>query len=400
MQFITFLLCLLIASCSNQNQDWLSYGNDLFNQRFSDLDQINTANIEQLDLAWQIQTGTKSSFQATPLVKNGVMYISLPFNDVIAVNAKTGQEIWRYEHDRNKDWPMCCGPANRGLGLQGNQLFMGTVDARLISLDVKTGKKLWDVNVVNNAVTTETIQNLGTNNPLKENFVSGSTGVGMNMAPVVFNNKVFIGITGVGYGLHVDQDKDAQLGSVVGVKGQFGRPGFLAAFDIKTGKKIWQFDTIASSGWEGQMKNETDDGVPLNRNIKKEKALLSNYPNAAEFGGGSAWTTPAIDAETNTLIFGIGNPSPQMNGDSRPGDNLYSVSIVALDVNTGEKKWHYQQVPHDLWGYDVASPPVIFEKNINNKKVKVVGQAGKTGWFYMNELTTGQLIAKSEAFVP
>ena len=237
MQFITFLLCLLMASCSNQNQDWLSYGNDLFNQRFSDLDQINTANIEQLDLAWQIQTGTKSSFQATPLVKNGVMYISLPFNDVIAVNAKTGQEIWRYEHDRNKDWPMCCGPANRGLGLQGNQLFMGTVDARLISLDVKTGKKLWDVNVVNNEVTTETIQNLGTNNPLKENFVSGSTGVGMNMAPVVFNNKVFIGITGVGYGLHVDQDKDAQLGSVVGVKGQFGRPGFLAAFDIKTGKK-------------------------------------------------------------------------------------------------------------------------------------------------------------------
>ena len=108
------------------------------------------------------------------------------------------------------------------------------------------------------------------------------------------------------------------------------------------------------------MKNETDDGVPLNRNIKKEKALLSNYPNAAEFGGGSAWTTPAIDAETNTLIFGIGNPSPQMNGDSRPGDNLYSVSIVALDVNTGEKKWHYQQVPHDLWGYDVASPPCDF----------------------------------------
>ena len=124
MRLITILLFLFITSCSNQHHDWLSYGNDLFNQRFSELDQINTSNIDQLDLAWQIQTGTKSSFQATPLVKNGVMYISLPFNDVIAVNAKTGQEIWRYEHDRNKDWPMCCGPANRGLGLQGNQLFM------------------------------------------------------------------------------------------------------------------------------------------------------------------------------------------------------------------------------------------------------------------------------------
>ena len=106
MRLITILLFLLVTSCSNQHQDWLSYGNDLFNQRFSELDQINTSNIDQLDLAWQIQTGTKSSFQATPLVKNGVMYISLPFNDVIAVDAKTGQEIWRYKHDRNKDWPM------------------------------------------------------------------------------------------------------------------------------------------------------------------------------------------------------------------------------------------------------------------------------------------------------
>src|SRR5210317_1559997 len=400
MRLITTLLFLFITSCSNQHQDWLSYGNDLFNQRFSELDQINTTNIDQLDLAWQIQTGTKSSFQATPLVKNGVMYISLPFNDVIAVDAKTGQEIWRYKHDRNKDWPMCCGPANRGLGLQGNHLFMGTVDARLISLDVKTGKKLWDVNVVNNTVSTETIENLGTHNPLKENFVSGGTGVGMNMAPVVFDDKVFIGITGVGYGLHVDQDKDAPLGSVVGVKGQFGRPGFLAAFDVNTGKKVWQFDTIASKNWEGLMNNFTDDGVQLNRDIEKEKSLIAKFPNAAQFGGGSAWTTPAIDTETNTLIFGVGNPSPQMNGESRPGDNLYTVSLVALDALTGKRKWHFQQVPHDLWGYDVASPPLIFEKIIQGKKTKVVGQASKTGWFYIHDAETGNLIQKSEPFVP
>jgi len=400
MKYIFFIFLFLLYACTPNNKDWSSYGNDLFNQRFSDLDQINTTNIDQLDLAWQIQTGAKSSFQATPIVKDGVMYVSLPFNDVIALDGKTGQEIWRYKHDRNKDWPMCCGPANRGLGIYKNQLFMGTVDARLISLDIKTGNKIWDVNVVNNSVKTETIENLGATNPLKEDFVSGGTGVGMNMAPVIYNNKVIIGITGVGYGLHVDQDKDAPLGSVVGVKGQFGRPGFLAAFDVNTGKKVWQFDTIASENWEGLMNNFTDDGVQLNRDIEREKALIAKFPNAAQFGGGSAWTTPAIDPETNTLIFGVGNPSPQMNGESRPGDNLYTVSIVALDANTGEKKWHYQQVPHDLWGYDVASPPVIFEKNVNNKLVKVVGQAGKTGWFYMNDLNTGQLITKSEAFVP
>jgi glucose dehydrogenase len=400
MKYVFFIFLFFLYACTPNNKDWSSYGNDLFNQRFSDLDQINTKNIDQLDLAWQIQTGTKSSFQATPIVKDGVMYVSLPFNDVIALDGKTGQEIWRYKHDRNKDWPMCCGPANRGLGIYKNQLFMGTVDARLISLDIKTGNKIWDVNVVNNSVKTETIENLGATNPLKEDFVSGGTGVGMNMAPVIYNNKVIIGITGVGYGLHVDQDKDAPLGSVVGVKGQFGRPGFLAAFDVNTGKKVWQFDTIASENWEGLMNNFTDDGVQLNRDIEREKALIAKFPNAPQFGGGSAWTTPAIDPETNTLIFGVGNPSPQMNGESRPGDNLYTVSIVALDANTGEKKWHYQQVPHDLWGYDVASPPVIFEKNVNNKPVKVVGQAGKTGWFYMNNLNTGQLITKSEAFVP
>ena len=127
---------------------------------------------------------------------------------------------------------------------------------------------------------------------------------------------------------------------------------------------------------------------------------MDKYPDSAKFGGGSAWTSPAIDEATNTLFFGTGNPSPQMSAESRPGDNLYTVSLVALDADTGKLKWFYQQVPHDLWGYDVASPPLIFDTIVNGKVIPAVGQAGKTGWFYIHNRNNGELILKSEAFVP
>ena len=133
---------------------------DLSNQRFSRVTQINKTNVETLEIAWQVETGVKATFQATPIVHKGIMYVSLPFNNVIALDAKTGNEIWRYEHDLNPDWKLCCGPSNRGVALQGKQLFFGTVDARLISLNIKTGEKIWDINVVKNNVETESINDL------------------------------------------------------------------------------------------------------------------------------------------------------------------------------------------------------------------------------------------------
>jgi len=184
------------------------------------------------------------------------------------------------------------------------------------------------------------------------------------------------------------------------VTGRYGRPGFLAAYDVNNGKRVWQFDTIPDTGWEGSFAQTTDDGVTFNRDIAQEKADLVKYPDSARFGGGSAWSTPAIDIASDTLYFGTGNPSPQMNDISRPGDNLYTVSLVALDANTGKLKWHYQQVPHDLWGYDLASPPVLFNYQFNGKTVAAVGQASKTGWFYVHDRATGKLLKKSEAFVP
>lgn len=401
-------ITLLLNACSNtpyksaDSNDWPSYGRDYSNQRFSPLQQINRDNVAQLAPRWTYHSGVKATFQATPIVVDGIMYLSLPFNHVVALDARTGKELWRYQHQRKKDYAMCCGPANRGVAVSDGKVFIGTVDARLIALDAKDGHKLWDIDVANDGITNaEAASSLNDSDPLKKANVTGATGVGIAMAPVVYRGKVIVGITGVGYGLHLDAPTpNAPLGAVVGVAGRYGRPGFLAAFDANTGKRSWQFDTIPSKGWEGEFRTTTPDGIPLNRNIATEQASLAKHADAWRFGGGSAWSTPAIDPQRGLLFFGTGNPSPQMDDVSRPGDNLYTVSLVALDAETGKIRWHYQQVPHDLWGYDVASPPVLFDLERDGKKIPAVGQASKLGWFYVHERETGKLLLKSDAFVP
>jgi alcohol dehydrogenase (cytochrome c) len=190
------------------------------------------------------------------------------------------------------------------------------------------------------------------------------------------------------------------LGAVVGIAGKYGRRGFMAGYDIETGKQKWQFDTIKAENWEGDFVTKTADGVKLPRDIAKEKASLEQHSDAWRYGGASAWSTPVIDPYTGILHFGTGNPSPQMEGSSRPGDNLYSSSLLALDANSGDYRWHYQQVPHDSWGYDVASPPVLFDITIQGKPTPAIGQAGKTGWFYVHDRRNGKFLYKSEAFVP
>lgn len=383
------------------NHDWPSFGRDYTNQRMSPLNQVNTGNVNKLALAWQFKSGVSASFQATPIVSNGVMYVALPYNHVLALDAKTGKELWRYKHERKANWKMCCGPANRGVAVSDGKVFIGTVDARLIALNASNGAKLWDIDVADDTANTEDTSSLSKADAKSQKDMYGGTGVGINMAPVVYRGKVIVGVTGVGYGLHVDTPRlDAPLGAVIGVSGRYGRPGFLAAYDVNDGRRVWQFDTIPSQGWEGIFAETTSDGVPLNRDIAAEKANLALNKDAWRYGGGSAWSTPAIDVQTNTLFFGTGNPSPQMNDISRPGDNLYTVSLVALDTETGKLKWHYQQVPHDVWGYDLASPPVLFDYVKDGKKIPAVGQASKTGWYYVNDRATGALLMKSDAFVP
>jgi len=399
---------LAVSACSgiagkqsSADKDWPGFGRDYTNQRMSPLTQVNSQNVKNLALAWQFKTGVSTTFQATPIVTNGVMYVSLPYNHVAALDAKTGKELWRYKHVRKANWKMCCGPANRGVAVDNGKVFIGTVDARLIALDAKSGAKIWDIDVADDTALSEDTSSLSKADAKSQKEQYGGTGIGINMAPVVYRGKVIVGVTGVGYGLHVDTPRvDAPLGAVIGVNGRYGRPGFLAAFDVNNGHRVWQFDTIPAQGWEGVFAETTSDGISLNRDIAAEKENLKNNKDAWRYGGGSAWSTPAIDIKTHTLFFGTGNPSPQMNDISRPGDNLYTVSLVALDTETGKLKWHYQQVPHDTWGYDLASPPVLFDYVKDGKTIAAVGQASKTGWYYVNDRATGKLLMKSEAFVP
>ena len=390
-----------LLGAAHDNANWLTYSRDYTNQRFSPLAQVNTDNAKRLVPKWIYQCGVSSTFQSSPIVVDGVMYISLPFNHVVALDAKTGKELWRYEHKRRTQ-KMCCGPANRGVAVAYGKVFMGTVDARLVALNAASGKLLWDAKLVEDLEgETERTDQLAKDDPRREQRVTGSTGVGANMAPVVYKGKVIVGITGVGYGLHLDSDRPGvPLGAVIGFAGQSQRAGFYAAFDANSGKLVWQFDSTPSQGWEGDFVSTSPDGVPLDRDIAGERAAFGQYRDAWKRGGGSAWTTPAIDAERGVIYLGIGNPSPQMDDLTRPGDNLYTVSLVALDIETGRLKWHFQQVPHDMWGYDVASPPVLFDLETGGQRIPAIGQASKTGWFYVLDRISGKYLFKSEAFVP
>lgn len=406
------IACAGLAACSTVplgqrgveagEGDWPSYGRDESNRRFSPLAQVNRDTVGRLAPRWEYRSGVTATFQATPIVVGGVMYLALPFNHVVALDARSGRPLWRYEHVRRPERAMCCGPANRGVAVAGGRVFIGTVDARLIALDARNGRRLWDIDVAGDGVSrAEAIDALDAADPLSRAKVTGATGVGINMAPIVHDGKVIVGITGVGYGLHLDGPRaDAPLGAVVGVAGRYGRPGFLAAYDVADGRRIWQFDTIPQQGWEGAYVAATPFGVPLKRNLEAERASAAKYADAWRFGGGSAWSTPAIDPSSGTLFFGTGNPSPQMDDVSRPGDNLYTVSLVALDVGTGALRWHYQQVPHDIWGYDVASPPLLFDLQRDGRRIAAVGQASKLGWFFVHRRDSGELLLRSEPFVP
>jgi PQQ-dependent dehydrogenase (methanol/ethanol family) len=386
-------LALVPALAAQDPGGWPLHGHDLGGQRYSPLSAIDTATVRRLVPAWTFRTGVAATFQATPIVLDTVMYLSLPFSGVVALDARDGRELWHYTHQPRTE-KLCCGPANRGVAVAGGKVYLGTTDGRLLALDAGSGKVRWDVTVAEYAGTTESTSQLESGDPLSRVEATGSTGVGIGAAPLVHDGRVFVGIAGVGYGLHPDQGL-----AVVGVSGQYGRPGLMAAFDAETGAPLWHFD-VTGPGWEGGFRATTPDGVPLPRDLAKERAEAARHPDGWKYGGGSIYTTPVVDAGRQLLIFGTGNPSPQMADASRPGDNLHTSSLVALDLRTGRLVWHYQQVPHDRWGYDAASAPVLLELRHGGRTVPAVAQAGKTGWVYVHDRRDGRLLFKSAPFVP
>ena len=400
------LLCLYSASACTavkltDSSDWPLYGRTYDNQRFSPLSQVNSSNVERLRLAWSFSTRKSGSFQTSPIIRDGVMYVTTPYNDIIALRADTGTPLWRYRHAL-PDQTFCCGPANRGPALTADKVYSVTIDSRLIALERGSGKLSWNV-----ALTTAAADKTKQTKPLPDVAelqgakLSGATGYTANLAPQVFAGKVLVGISGAGYGLHMDLGQDGEYSlSVAGRSGgEQGLRGFIAAYDTETGKEIWRWYSTAESGWQGEWRNKTRYGVALNRDLKAERRANKSYANTWRYGGGSIYTTPAIDPELGLVYVGTGNPSPQMDDSTRPGDNLYTVSLVALEADTGKLRWHYQQVPHDRWGYDVASPPLLFDLVENGKTIKAVAQASKLGWLFIHDRLTGELIRRSEAFI-
>jgi PQQ-dependent dehydrogenase (methanol/ethanol family) len=393
----SLLLLTLLAAATRaaaaQDDGWALHGHDLGGQRFSPLTAIDTATVARLAPAWTFHSGVVATFQATPIVVDGTMYVSLPMSGVVALDPATGQERWRYSH-RARTPRLCCGPANRGVAVSAGRVYLGTVDGRLLALDARNGHLLWDVTVAEYRGTTEVASQLGRDDPLSRVGDKGSTGIGISAAPLVYDGKVFVGIAGVGYGLHPDSGL-----AVVGVTGQYGRPGLMAAFDARTGRPVWRWN-VTGPGWEGPFRQATPDGTPLPRDLPAERAAVAANPDAWRYGGGSIYATPVVDPVRHLLIFGTGNPSPQMADGSRPGDNLYTSSLVALDLRTGKLVWWYQQVPHDRWGYDVASAPVLLQVRHAGQMVPAVAQASKTGWVFVHDRRDGRLLFRSEPFVP
>ncbi len=387
------LLVLPAAALAQDDGGWTLHGHDLGGQRFSPRKEIDTTTVSGLRPLWTWHSGVTATFQATPIVADSTMYVSLPFSGVAALDPGTGRERWRYVHEARTQ-KLCCGPANRGVAVADGRVFVGTVDGRLVALDAATGRRLWDVTVADYQGTTEATGLLRADDPLSRVGATGSTGIGISAAPLVYDGRVYVGIAGVGYGLHPDQGL-----AVVGVSGQYGRPGLMAAFDAATGRALWRFD-VTGPGWEGEYRAATPDGVPLHRNVARERADAPSHADAWRYGGGSIYATPVVDAQRHLLIFGTGNPSPQMADASRPGDNLYTSSLIALDLRTGRLVWHYQQVPHDRWGYDVASPPVLLELRERGGPVPAVAQASKTGWVFVHDRRDGRLLFRSRPFVP
>jgi quinohemoprotein ethanol dehydrogenase len=321
------------------DKEWLTNGGDWSNTRYSTLSQINRDNVKNLKGAWVTHLGSgigpKYSMEATPIVKDGVMYVATGNDDVFALDAKTGALIWEHRSHINQNIDtVCCGWDNRGLAIGEGKVFLGYLDGNVVALEAKTGKEVW-----------------------KTQIARWQDGYTITSAPLYHDGVLYSGISG--------GDRSAR--------------GFLAALDAKTGKENWRFWTVPSPGEFGsETWPKADDPDP-------------KRANALKVGGAAIWQTPTIDPELGLIYFSTGNPGPEAGGTGRdrPGDNLFSSSIVAVTL-AGKYAWHFQEVHHDLWDFDCTSPTVLFDQMYEGTMRKGIAEACKTGWVYILDRTNGK----------
>jgi alcohol dehydrogenase (cytochrome c) len=309
-------------------QNWITYGGGYDNQRHSRLDQINAGNVAHLRPAWVKQFARPHGFEATPIVVDSVMYVTTGGPTALfALDAKTGRNFWRYEAQVPQDVPACCDWVNRGAAVADGKVFFASLDAQLLALDAQTGGVVW-----------------------KARVADPRDGYTMTVAPLVVKDKVVVGVSG----------------------GEYGIRGYVAAYDMRTGREAWRFWTVPGPGEPG---HESWGGG-----------------EAWRTGGGPTWITGAYDPALNLLYWTTGNPGPVFNGAVRPGDNLYTSSVVALDPDDGRLRWHFQWTPHDLWDYDGVNEVILADLPIGGGMVPALLHADKNGFFYALDRTNGKFL--------
>ena len=333
-----------LTSAADEAQNWLTYSGNYFSDRHSRLHQITPANVALLERQWVFQTGAFGlSWETTPLVVDGVMYLTQRPNDVVALDARTGRVYWIYRYPTPPDHSACCGSNNRGVAVLGDRVFMATLDAHVVAIDRTSGTELWDVEVADMRLA-----------------------YAFTLAPLAVDGKVIVGTSG----------------------GDRGVRGFIAAFDAGTGEEAWRFYTVPGPGEPG---HETWEPCPQNPTTYCD-------PEAWKHGGGAVWLTGSYDAELNLTYWGVGNPGPDWNPSQRPGDNLYTSSVVALDADTGELRWHFQFTPGDPYDFDAVQIPVLADIERGGVELQVMLWANRNGFYYVLDRVTGRFLG-GRAFV-
>jgi alcohol dehydrogenase (cytochrome c) len=344
----------MLNGAANDGRNFLATNGDLKQQRFYPNNDINRSNVKGLHVAWIFQTDVRESLETSPIVANGVMYVTTSFDHVYALNAQTGEMYWHYKHNMGPITTYCCGPNNRGVAVYQDKVYVATLDAMLVALDAKTGNVVW-----------------------KQQIADPTLGYSETMAPTAVDGKILIGTNG----------------------GEYGIRGFVKAYDANNGNLLWTFDTIPQNT-VGVWATKDATGRDMHRDIQAEKDQYAKTGDPYKTLGGGVWQNPSIDVAAKRVYFVVGNPSPDLDGGLRPGDNLYTDSLVAVDLDTGKLACYYQYIAHDVWDLDATSPTVLVDvKDKSGKTVPGILHAGKTGYIYVHDRKDCSLIRFSEPMV-